>query len=166
MARACCKPVWPQSSPWLLASVMSVILAAWKAVIALAGAWKTYCLGCGLGQPAIVRANSKFVIDRSTSVNRLATFPSSAVAGSAASRVPSAPSKCTSPPKPNVTGCPFPRQVGESGAFPPPRAVLEDARLVESERQLWHTALGVTRRGRNSDSSNRRVTGTDRAATG
>src|SRR6266700_1089098 len=114
MARDWVSPGRPQSSPWLLASETSVTCASLNAVIAVGGAWKTNCLGCGSVHAPEIRADSKFVIDRSAPASSV-EIPSRAVAGSAESVVASGPSKCTSPPNASVTGLPSPFQPGCSG---------------------------------------------------
>src|SRR5262245_41576714 len=54
-------------------------------------------------------------MDRSAPAKSLERPPPSAVAGLAASRAASGPSKCTSPPKARVTALPLPLQPGDSG---------------------------------------------------
>src|SRR5271165_5580124 len=115
-AMACWRPGTPQSSPWVLASPTNERFADWKAAMAVWGAYQTYCLGWGSGQPPLVRAESKFAMaiwDPCTSVDT----PAKAVAGSFWSRAANSPSKWMSPPKAIVTGWPLPRQAGERGSL-------------------------------------------------
>src|SRR5215813_384293 len=54
-------------------------------------------------------------MDRSAPAKSLERLPPRAVAGLAASRTASGPSKCTSPPKARVTALPLPLPPGDSG---------------------------------------------------
>src|SRR3954447_17308533 len=95
-SRVSCKPTGPKSTPWLLAMVTTSMPAERSAVKALGGARKVYFFTAGA--PLVVIAVSRLTIARSALDNTAAIGPI-AVVGSALSLMPSAPSKCTSPPK-------------------------------------------------------------------
>src|SRR6202050_1261188 len=115
MFRFCDRPCGPQSSPWSLASVTSEILALLSAVMAVAGASKMYGLDCGSGHVPSVTAVSRLTIVRFEPASSGGAVSPNAVPGFWARRPPTSPAKCTSPPKPMVTGLLFPFQSGLSG---------------------------------------------------
>ncbi len=89
--------------PWLFARVATSIPAVCRALNADGGARKTYFLSAGV--PRVVTVVSRLTIARSARPSVWAIDPNM-VRGSAASRSPTLPSKCTSPPKAIVTGVP------------------------------------------------------------
>ena len=115
MVRFWDSPCGPQSRPWSFASVASEMPALFKAVIADAGASKTYGFDCGSGQVLSVTTVSRFTMLAWVPANSCGIVVPRAVEGSWASFEPTTPSKCTSPPKPRVTGWPLPFQAGLSG---------------------------------------------------
>ncbi len=115
MVRFCDNPCGPQSMPWSLASVVSETCALLSAVTAEAGASKMYGLFWGSGQVPSVTAVSRFTMVSCVPAKSCGKVSPRAVAGSAASLVPTAPAKCTSPPKPRVTEWPLPAHSGLSG---------------------------------------------------
>src|SRR5215217_1743110 len=118
------RPTWPKSRPWLLAMVATSTPASLRAVRADGGARKVKSLGAGV--PRSVMAVSRLTTARSARRRTSATGPR-AVAGSAASRDPMAPSKWTSPPKAMVTGSPVGSRVAPArgAAVVVGRAVVE-----------------------------------------
>ena len=86
-----------------------------SAVIADAGASKMYGFDCGSGQVPSVTAVSRFTMVRLAPEKSFGMVVPRAVAGSWARLSPTAPAKCTSPPKPSVTVRPLPFQSGLSG---------------------------------------------------
>src|SRR5580700_2131771 len=108
-------PCGPQSRPWSFASVASEMPALFNAVTADAGASKTYGFDCGSGQVLSVTTVSRFTMLAWVPANSCGIVVPRAVDGSWASFEPTTPSKCTSPPKPRVTGWPLPFQAGLSG---------------------------------------------------
>ena len=92
-------PAGPKSAPWLLAIVATSTPAALSAVNAAAGARNVNCFGSAA--PPSVIAVSRLTMARSARDSTVPTGPS-VVAGSAASRSETRPSKCTSPAKARV----------------------------------------------------------------
>ena len=98
-----------------MAWVTSEMWAALSAVMAVAGASKMYGLDWGSGHVLSVTAVSRLTIVRFEPLKSCGMVSPNAVAGSFARRSPTSPAKCTSPPKPMVTGLPLPFQSGLSG---------------------------------------------------
>ncbi len=115
MVRFCDRPCGPQSMPWSLASVATETVALLSAVMAEAGASKMYGLFWGSGQVPLVTAVSRLTMRTWAPEKSCGMVVPRAVAGFLARLAPTAPAKCTSPPKPRVTVLPLPVQVGLSG---------------------------------------------------
>ena len=90
-------------------------VALLSAVTAEAGASKMYGLLWGSGQVPSVTAVSRFTMRTCAPEKSCGIVVPRAVAGFLARLVPTAPAKCTSPPKPRVTVLPLPVQAGLSG---------------------------------------------------